>query len=705
MDTTTFAQKIKEKYPAYQNIDDATLTAKFIEKYPVYKSVVKTESFGSKVADIFTGSTQAFGKTAGEVLAAGKNIEDYNKAAQESSDLELSLTKRISELKKAGQDTSRLETALIGLQEARPKLEQFTNVESITPKQVAGQALGTALEATSGGVLEAGGKTALSKSASLLQKIKSNAALGGAYGAAGGLSQGLQDNASAGQIAKDVATGAVLGSAIGSAIPLATESIGTITKYATPAIKNTFTKGKDIVMKAAEKVTPESETIMNRVARLDPTDAQKFEKLAGKSHGKYLQETGNFGTPDEIVTKESEKFLASKQSVDDALAQLPGKYQAPEITKVYDEVIEKLQKTESPEANKWISLRSEYDKSGFDMSTINELKRVYEREVKLGYNKLNNPDAVKLATNRDNALRNWQTKQADILGFENIAELNKQTQLAKFIVDNLGKKIIKQSGLNGMSLTDWIMLSGGDPTAIGGLLTKKLFSDPGVQSRIAKMLSKVEPQGMIKPKIGETKLPRLEAGKTQTPNVSGGSTIQVAPKGANVEFTGQVPGVIPEKPSQPLLKGKSVKKASVSKASTKSGKKSKDLSTPNLEIVKKDNGTFFKISSNQTKGELNAVLRDGKLKIINVSIDPKNQGKGIGKSFYKSIIAKADELGVPLVSDSTVSKKASNVYESLIKDGYNFKKNPRTKVLDDGELFVEDGRKITTPVYTYNLPK
>jgi hypothetical protein len=44
MDTSTFAQKIKAKYPAYQNVDDATLVTKFIEKYPVYKSQVNIQS-------------------------------------------------------------------------------------------------------------------------------------------------------------------------------------------------------------------------------------------------------------------------------------------------------------------------------------------------------------------------------------------------------------------------------------------------------------------------------------------------------------------------------------------------------------------------------------------------------------------------------------------------------------------------------------
>lgn len=44
MDTKTFAQKIKAKYPAYQNIDDATLVNKIIEKYPEYKSQVNVQS-------------------------------------------------------------------------------------------------------------------------------------------------------------------------------------------------------------------------------------------------------------------------------------------------------------------------------------------------------------------------------------------------------------------------------------------------------------------------------------------------------------------------------------------------------------------------------------------------------------------------------------------------------------------------------------
>ena len=41
MDTVTFAQKIKEKYPQYQNTDDITLVNKIIEKYPQYLPLIE----------------------------------------------------------------------------------------------------------------------------------------------------------------------------------------------------------------------------------------------------------------------------------------------------------------------------------------------------------------------------------------------------------------------------------------------------------------------------------------------------------------------------------------------------------------------------------------------------------------------------------------------------------------------------------------
>lgn len=458
----------------------------------------------------------------------------------------------------------------------------------------------------------------------------------------------------------------------------AAQGLKTAGKGALETAGEVLGKSKQVAKDAVSKIAPTSENIMNRVARLKPSDATKFEKIAGESHGKYLERTGNFGTPDEIVSKEAQKFAQSVNEVDTAMEKLPGKYQTPELTDVLNTLVEKEKSVKSPDLDRVIELQNKEKAGGLDMKDINEVKRLFERKVKLGYSKLINPEKVELATNMDNALRKWQFKKADELGFENLGELNKQTQMSKFIIDKLGDQIVGKSGLNGMSLTDWIMLSGGDPTSIGGLITKKFFSDPGIQAKIAKMLTKEIPERFKKARVGETKFKRLEAPKGSTiPKVESGSTIPVAPKGSSMEFTGQQGGIVPKKNTLPQT---------------------------SIEMIKKDDGTYFKIKSEQANGELNAVLRNGKLKIINVSIEHKNQGKGFGKSLYKKLIEKADELGVPLVSDSTVSKKASNVYESLIKEGFNFKKNPRTEQLADGELFVADGRKVTTPVYVY-LPE
>lgn len=295
-----------------------------------------------------------------------------------------------------------------------------------------------------------------------------------------------------------------------------------------------FKSANNLLNKSANAVTDAipsggggnlSPDIMNRVARLNPTDANKFKNMAGKSHGEYLTETGNFGAPDKVVANEAQKFAQSKLDVDNALGDLPGTYKAGPIKDALADLYLKgktasTESVKSPYLDRVTELANKFNKEGLTMKEINEVKRLYEKNVKLGYNKLTNPDKVERSTNIDNAVREWQVKQADQLGFENIKEMNKQTQLSKFIVDKLGSQITGKSGLNNISLTDWIVLSGGDPTAIAGFLTKKFLSSAGVQAKVAELMSNGEPKGPVKPKLGETKYLRLPAGQTETPTVT-----------------------------------------------------------------------------------------------------------------------------------------------------------------------------------------
>lgn len=307
------------------------------------------------------------------------------------------------------------------------------------------------------------------------KRILQNTAIGAGFGGSGAIAEG--------EDVRGVAKSTLIGAGAGLGLGLAGEGIS-----------------------AVAKLKPKPEAIMNRVARLTPTDARKFEQLAGKSHGQYLKETGNFGSPEQIIENEAKKFVTSVKDVDDTLAKLPGQFKARPLKTALKELVEREKRVSSPGApskdlDRSIFLQKKHNTTGLTMSEINEAKRLYERNVKLEFNKLMSPEGVARSTNVDRALRAWQLDEAKKLGFKNLDVLNKQTQLSKFIVDNLGKQLTGKSGNEAVNLTDWIVLSGGDPTAVSAFLAKRIFSNKGVQSRIAKALTKEAPIGQVKPKL------------------------------------------------------------------------------------------------------------------------------------------------------------------------------------------------------------
>jgi len=290
---------------------------------------------------------------------------------------------------------------------------------------------------------------------------------------------------------------------------------GKVARTVESEVKNLIEQTKQTVASLGENAPSE---IMNRVARLKPTDINTFKKLSGKTPGEYLSETGNFGAPDKIIATEAQKYITSLQQVDDALAKLPGVYTDGSIVDALKGLLQKAQSVsgeniKAPYLQQVTDLIAKYNSGGLTMAEINVVKRLFERNVKLGYNKLLNAEKVEQATNIDSALRGWQLKQAESLGFENLLEMNKQTQLSRFIIDKLGNQIVGQSALNGVNLTDWIVLSGGDVSSIAGFLTKRFFSNKAIQAKIAELL-----QGETKSPVVPTVKPTVESSlRTQFP--------------------------------------------------------------------------------------------------------------------------------------------------------------------------------------------
>lgn len=279
-----------------------------------------------------------------------------------------------------------------------------------------------------------------------------------------------------------------------SEIPALLKQGATIARNAPEQITGKIT---DAIDSAKSGNLDKSASIMNRVARLTPTQANDFKNLAGMTHGEYLAKTGNFGTPQQIIEKESQKFVNSLHEVDSAMASLPGVYKVDSVTTALDDLIarEKNVSTigaESSDFNRIKQLAQNNAKEGLTMDEVNQVKRLYERNIKLQYAKdFTGQTSEKLAraTNVDSAMRNWQFGKARELGLENLPELNKQTQISKNIINSLGKQITGKTGNDVISLTDWIMLSHGNPTSVAGFLTKKAFGSKEFQSLIARKLA------------------------------------------------------------------------------------------------------------------------------------------------------------------------------------------------------------------------
>lgn len=252
------------------------------------------------------------------------------------------------------------------------------------------------------------------------------------------------------------------------------------------------------------------ENIMQRVARVNPSEQSKFKQISGETVGEYLVNRKIFGNPEKIASDLVKRFQDSKNSADTALATLKGNFKPTPIKTVLNDLFNKEKIISSPGAlskdfKRVQELKNKFNKDGLNMSEINEVKRLYERNVKLDYVKQNLPDGVKKANTLDDAVREWQFEQAKKLGLKNLPDINNETRYAKMLADALGKKLAGANANNAVSLTDWVALSGGDPASVAMFLGKKVLSSSRLQSKIAEKLSSKIIKKEVKPEFGNKK--------------------------------------------------------------------------------------------------------------------------------------------------------------------------------------------------------
>jgi len=302
--------------------------------------------------------------------------------------------------------------------------------------------------------------------------------------------------------------GAVEGAGVaGRSVVAGVKALGPIAQQTSKALGGiTETGAQGIARATASALDPAN--IMQRVARVSKGRQAEFQKVAGESIGEYLVKRGIFGNVDELTGKLFERFTKSKAQADTGFASLKGNFKNTAVGNALKQLVDRERKISSPGAvsrdlERIVELQKLHKGRGLTMTEINEVKRFFERNVKLDFLKANLPDKVAGANTVDSAIRKFQFDKASELGFKNIAEINRETRLAKQLLDDLGKEYAGNAANNAISLTDWVVLSGGTPASAAGFITKKALSSKGLQSKIAERIAPEPTVGVPQAVLGE----------------------------------------------------------------------------------------------------------------------------------------------------------------------------------------------------------
>ncbi len=309
------------------------------------------------------------------------------------------------------------------------------------------------------------------------------------------------------RVAEDVSNASIIAGTVagGRAAPgaaRATASLVSKGEEFLQGIKSTGTQG----IRESSALGIDSASIMQRVARLSKQKQVDFEKTSGESVGKYLVNRGIFGNVDKITEQLYKRYETSRGQVDKSMAQLKGEFKSTAVGNALKQLVDRERRVSSPGAlsrdlERVVALEKKHNGAGLNMAEVNEVKRLYERNVKLDYMKENLTDKVAMANNVDSAVRSWQFSKAEALGFKNLKELNKETQAARQLLDDLGAEYAGSAANNAVTLTDWIVLAGGDPTAVGAFLTKKALSSKTIMSKVAETFAPAPTRGTPKAQL------------------------------------------------------------------------------------------------------------------------------------------------------------------------------------------------------------
>lgn len=264
--------------------------------------------------------------------------------------------------------------------------------------------------------------------------------------------------------------------------------LGAVNRYAQDTsslnklVENTVSDVQNLKKKANEW----ADTIIQNNNRMTKKQQENFKNMIWEDQGKWMNDR-NLRTQEDLVNY----FLDSKNKVDNAMEAIEWQFTSKQLTDVLDDSLDFAKKTDNPNTNRLQELQQKNANWWLTMSEINEVKRFYEKNNKFNYLKEWTAEKSALATNRDTALREWQQRVAADNWLDNLKELNKETQAAKYLTDNATNWQSGIKGNNPISLTDWIVFAWDGITAnsLAWLVSKKVFTSSRFQNKIVDVLN------------------------------------------------------------------------------------------------------------------------------------------------------------------------------------------------------------------------
>lgn len=229
-----------------------------------------------------------------------------------------------------------------------------------------------------------------------------------------------------------------------------------------------------------------AEKLIERITKVSPAKLQKFENQFGENVGKFMNDRW-------LKTRKdaSEYFINNIKKVDEALWSIQWTFKSPVVDDVLTESVEFATKTADQNLNRLLELQQKAANEWLTMSEVNEVKRYFEWHTKFTYGK--SQDAIKAskATNLDTRLREWQMQTAKESWLDNLAQLNRETQASRYILDNA--KDAWQWILWPVDVTDELLAIhyGWLDRALSTYVTKSLLKSPKFQSKVVDILNRL----------------------------------------------------------------------------------------------------------------------------------------------------------------------------------------------------------------------